>query len=104
MCESVPFGSNDDFLKFSSQMQQVESYLSTQGTTPKTVNDNIWELFNVIEDECDHDQRLQSVAELLKNDFAWMGLCFEDMYEEFGEYPGMEIGLSPDYFDYNPRR
>ena len=103
-CESVPFGSDSGFYEFSSKMQDIETGLLATGITPQETNDKIWKLFSVIEDDCKHDPGLQTVATLVKNDFAWMGLCFEDMYEEFGEFPAMEIGLSPDYFDYNPRR
>ena len=104
LCESVPFGSDSGFYEFSWKMQDLENILREQNIHPKTINVKAWKLFNAIEDDCDHNPGLQTVATLVKNDFAWMGLCFEDMYEEFGEFPAMEIGLSPDYFDYNPRR
>ena len=38
----------------------------------------------------------------LKIGFDLMDLCFENMYESFGEFCSMEIGLSSDYFGYSP--
>ncbi len=98
-CESVPFGSDSGFYEFSSKMQDLENILREQSIHPKTINVKTWKLFNDIEDDCDHNPGLQKVTTVVKNNFAWMGLCFEDMYEEFGEFPAMEIGLSHDYFD-----
>ena len=34
------------------------------------------------------------MANTVQLDFALMGLCFESVYEEFGEFPGYGIRIS----------
>ena len=103
LCKNAQFGSYSDFYDFSSKMQIVDDLLLESGSSAQEVNNLSWELFDVVEDMCSDNTGLQTKASSVQFQFSLMSLCFEDMYEEFGEFPGMELGLSPDYFDYNSK-
>ena len=99
ICESVQYGSYDDFILFSKEMQLTEDAAYSLDSTPKKINEQIWKIIDTAKSEC---PQLRTEANDRQLQFSLMGLCFESVYEEFGEFPAMWFGMSPDYFEYNP--
>ena len=99
VCESVQYGSYGDFLIFSEEMHLFENTLHHIGTTPKKANEQTWKIIDTAKNEC---PQLKAKANDVQLQFSLMGLCFESVYEMFGEFPAMWFGMSPDYFEHNP--
>ena len=99
MCEGVPFGSTSGFADFSKYMQNLDDVLLLQGTDPIEINSEIRGFFDQVESSCyDHqDDVLEDVLTEAQLKYGMMGLCLDDMYLEFGDFPAMNIGLSPEY-------
>ena len=99
MCESIQYGSSSDFLLFSKEMQRIENAVYGEKDSPEGINERSWKLIDTVKSECPQLKTKSNDAQL---QFGLMGLCFEIVYEEFGEFPAMGLGMSPDYFEYNP--
>ena len=99
MCEGVPFGSASGFADFSKYMQNLDDVLLLQGTDPIEINSEIRGYFDQVESSCyDHqDDVLEDILTKAQFKYGMMGLCLDDMYLEFGDFPAMNIGLSPEY-------
>ena len=90
LCESVQHGSYTDFVRFYSTMQDVEDDLRNEGLSAKQTRDLAWEVVDAAKNKCTDKRTMANTVQL---DFALMGLCFESVYEEFGEFPAMELGF-----------
>ena len=99
MCESVQYGSSSDFLLFYEEMQYLENAVYGVSDSPEGISERAWKLIDTAKIECPQLKTQSNNAQL---QFSLMGLCFESIYEEFGQFPAMWLGMSPDYFEYNP--
>ena len=90
LCESVQHGSYTDFVRFYSTIQDVEDGLRNGGLSAKQTRDLAWEVVDAAKNKCPDKRTMANTVQL---DFALMGLCFESVYEEFGEFPAMELGF-----------
>ena len=95
MCESVDYGSLADFLIFKEMMKESTKIL--KNTLPQPLDDTHY--FYYALDDVYHIAGFPSNPVDFKSKYntfihnkSMMGLCFEDVYEEFGEFEGMEFG------------
>ena len=95
-CESVPFGSRTDFLRFYDGIQPFEDAAYSSGQTPQQARDIVLDLLDSIERSCQssNDVRMNNLYSEAVLSYSLMGLCFDDIYAEFGEFPAMHYGLS----------
>ncbi len=98
-CEPVQYGSYNDFVIFSDKMQTVENQINLQ-TSFQAINESILDLIITVENNCQYTE-IRDIGIDLKYDFIVMSLCFEEVYEQFGEFPGMELGVWDN--DHNPQ-
>ena len=99
LCKTAQHGSYNDFVKFYSAMQYIKNQLAN---SPQETNEYTWKIFNLLENNCQDTEIHETVIDG-KNEHIAMSMCFEEVYEKFGEFPAMELGISPDYFDHNPQ-
>lgn len=111
LCESVPFGDVAGYLRFVNDMKTLIAVIERSEMTTEdfyyyhTSINNIYSpywgyKYGYPEYPPDFEERWIQMMGLK----GWMGLCFEDMANEFGEFDGMELaglGLEPiDAFEY----
>ena len=89
-CKSVQNGSDIDFLQFYDTMQIVEDSFYETGTNVKQTRDLYWKGIDLVRNECSSERIM---AGKLQSEFELMGSCFVDVFNEFGEFPAMELGF-----------
>ena len=100
LCKDAVYGSYSDFLEFSETMQGIEDGFARSGASVQEVTEGFVTEIDNAKAECPDNMNMQSIINRITESYVLMSYCFQDVYEEFGEFPAMEFGLF-DYSDYD---